>query len=296
VEDEDAMAVRTEEDRRFRRARVRPATRRRRERLGWAVRAIRAAVTAGVLVGGAFVTARTVLTSPRFALQRIVVTGNQRLASGEVIALLDGLHGQNVLRADLAEWRARVLGSPWVSDAELRRVLPGTVEIAIVERDPVGIGRGDGQLYLVDARGVVIDEYGPQYADLDLPVIDGLVGAPDAVREAGAALAGRFLAALAGRPDLLARVSQLDVTDPRDLVVLLVDDPARLHLGDREFVERVQSYLELAPALRSRVPAIDYVDLRFGTRVFVRPAGDGRVAMPSWAALAADPRGLREPR
>ena len=30
----------------------------------------------------------------------------------------------------------------------------------------------------------------------------------------------------------------------------------------------------LAPALRERVPAIDYVDLRFDERVYVRPARD----------------------
>ena len=36
------------------------------------------------------------------------------------------------------------------------------------------------------------------------------------------------------------RLSQIDVTTPRDAVVLLDDDPALLHLGDTRFVERVQ--------------------------------------------------------
>ena len=30
-----------------------------------------------------------------------------------------------------------------------------------------------GRLYLVDERGAVIDEFGPQYANLDLPIVDG---------------------------------------------------------------------------------------------------------------------------
>ena len=33
----------------------------------------------------------------------------------------------------------------------------------------------------------------------------------------------------------------------------------------------MQSYVDLAPALRDRVPEIDYVDLRFDERVYVRP-------------------------
>jgi len=68
-------------------------------------------------------------------------------------------------------------------------------------------------------------------------------------------------------------VSQIDVSDPHDAVVLLAGDTARLHVGDDRFVDRLQSYVELAPTLRQRVPEIDYVDLRFGERVYVRPAG-----------------------
>ena len=59
--------------------------------------------------------------------------------------------------------------------------------------------------------------------------------------------------------------------DAHDAVVLLDDDAALLHLGEDKFLERVQSYLDLAPALKQRVPEIDYVDLRFDERVYVRP-------------------------
>ena len=43
------------------------------------------------------------------------------------------------------------------------------------------------------------------------------------------------------------------------------------HANDDQFVERLQSYLDLVAALREKVPQIDYVDLRFGERVYVRP-------------------------
>ena len=67
-------------------------------------------------------------------------------------------------------------------------------------------------------------------------------------------------------------MSQIDVHDAHDAVVMLQDDPALLHLGDEKFLERLQSYVDLAPALRDQVRDIDYVDLRFGERVYVRPA------------------------
>jgi hypothetical protein len=61
----------------------------------------------------------------------------------------------------------------------------------------------------------------------------------------------------------------------RDAVVILKDDTALIRVGDERFVERVQSYLDLARRLKEQVPQIDYVDLRFDDRIYVRPQGSG---------------------
>jgi cell division protein FtsQ len=184
-----------------------------------------------------------------------------------------------MVTADLESWREKLLGSPWVADAAIRRVLPGTLAVLIAERQPMGIGRIGDTLYLIDERGTIIDEYGPNYAELDLPIIDGLAAAGRAggllVDEGRAALAGRLLGELQRRPDMARRVSQIDVADVRDAVVVLKGDTVLVRLGDGQFVERLQSYIELAPALRDRIPDIDYVDLRFDERVYVRPHASG---------------------
>jgi cell division protein FtsQ len=182
-----------------------------------------------------------------------------------------------MVTVDLEEWRQKLLASPWVADAAVRRLLPGGVAVQIIEREPLAIGRIGDRLYLVDDDGNLIDEYGPNYASFDLPIIDGLAAANNAggllVDEARAALAARLLAALRARPDLAGRVSQIDVTDVHDAVVLLKDDTAYVRLGEERFVERVQSYLDIAAVLREQIPDIDYVDLRFDERVYVRPQG-----------------------
>jgi cell division septal protein FtsQ len=66
-------------------------------------------------------------------------------------------------------------------------------------------------------------------------------------------------------------VSQIDVSDAHDAVVILRGDTVMLRLGEDSFVERIQEYLDLAPALRERLSEIDYVDLRFDGRLYVRP-------------------------
>ena len=88
---------------------------------------------------------------------------------------------------------------------------------------------------------------------------------------ARAELAGRVITALSARPDLAMRVSQIDVTDLHDAVVILDGNTALLRLGEREFAERVQQYLDVMPAIRERLAAVDSVDLRFDDRLYVQP-------------------------
>jgi cell division septal protein FtsQ len=139
----------------------------------------------------------------------------------------------------------------------------------------MGVGRLGTAMYLIDAKGVIVDEYGPSYADLDLPIIDGLASPPrdggSLIDAARAEFAARVIAALAARPDIAKRVSQLDVSDLHDAVAILDGDPALLRLGDTDFVARLQQYIDLAPTLHERLTAIDYVDLRFDERLYVRP-------------------------
>ena len=142
--------------------------------------------------------------------------GNERLSTGEVLAVLDGMRGQNLIWTDLDRWRQRLLSSPWVRDAALRRSLPSTVEVVVSERQPIGIGRINGQMYLVDERGVIIDEFGPQYAEFDLPIIDGLRASPHddgtiPTCPGGSGGAGDGARVQAANRTIARRLSQMDV-------------------------------------------------------------------------------------
>ena len=265
-------------DRRFRRAHVKPARHRRAMRSLLSPAVVASLVAAMAIVVVAFRGRALLARSGVLQVEHIVVHGNERLSKGEVLALLDGLRGESLFGADLDVWRRRLTVSPWVRDAALRRSLPSTVDVMISERTPAGIGRVGGDMYLVDERGILIDQYGPQYADLDLPVIDGLAMSADgsATDAARAELASRVIGAVRAKPELARKVSQVDVADLHNASVILSGDPAVIFLGDDNFVQRLQSYVDLAPALRERVPSIDYVDLRFDDRVYVRPAGTAR--------------------
>lgn len=262
-------------DKRFKRAHVKPS-RRRSPAAKHAWFALRLLVLVVVLGYAAYRGVTLLAAAPSLQIGHMVVRGHERLSTGEVLALVDGLRGQNILAVSLDHWQLKLLSSPWVERATIRRVLPSTVEIAIDERRPMGIGRIGTAMYLIDGKGVIIDEYGPAYADIDLPIIDGLAASPQdggsIVDVARAEFAGRVIGALATRPEIAKQVSQLNVSDLHDAVAILDGDPVLLRLGETDFAARLQQYLDLAPALRERVQAIDYVDLRFDERLYVRPA------------------------
>jgi cell division protein FtsQ len=267
-------AVAAPADKRFRRARVRPARKRQMSaRSAWLI--TRVVFVVAIAAYGGWRGTSLVLGAPALQVSRISIRGNERLSAGEVLALVDGLRGENILTVDLDDYRARLLASPWVEEAHLRRMLPSRIDIFIRERRPMGVGRLGTELYLVDTRGIVIDEFGPNYADMNLPMIDGLAAVPgeDAsmVDEQRARLVTRLISALEARPDIGQRVSEIDVSDAHDAVVILKGDTVMLRLGEDDFVDRIQDYLDLAPTLRERVNDIDYVDLRFDERMYVRP-------------------------
>ena len=273
------MAVYARPEPRFRRAYVQPVRRR------WFARRLVLLVhlSLTVVAAGGFTWSFDRLRhADILRIDTITVEGNVRLSSGEVAGLVEVLRGENLLVADLEAGLAGLLASGWIREAALRRVLPSAVHVTLEEREPVGLSRFGSSLYLIDVAGHVIDEFGPWFSDLDLPIIDGLSARESeggwAVDTRRAALAARLIAAVNADRGLAARVSQVDVANPHDAVVLLNGDPVRVHLGAERFVARLRTYLDIVQALRQSVPDIDYVDVRFDERVYVGPADAAAVA------------------
>jgi cell division protein FtsQ len=276
-------------DKRFRRAETRPG----RKSGGWLrSKTFRWGVAMLFVLGVSALGLSAAVRAQMFSINRVVVRGNTHLSTGEVLAIVDGLRGGSLFAVDLETYRAKLLGSRWVADATMRRVLPSTIDLRIVERVPMAVGRLGDQLYLVDPAGVIIDEYGPQYVQYDLPIVDGLVSTPSAgspvVDPERARLAARFVDALAAAPALRAHIAQINVSNPHNLVALIDQDPALLYVGDTDFVARLQRYLEMAPTLKEQITDIDYVDLRFEERI---PVNRKRPATSADASLAAAAKG-----
>jgi cell division protein FtsQ len=281
------MAIKAPADKRFKRGRVKTPRKAARRWTALLRPLVKWTLVLGIL-GYTTVRALALVTeSPALRISHLAVQGVRYLSAADVRSRVRMLEGANIIRADLDAARRRLLGSPWIADATLRRQLPATIEIAIEERQPVALARfARGGLQLIAEDGMVLGPAGAAHVGLDLPIADGLapvpgrslsgpgvgVGIPARVDPERAGLIGRLVDSLRQEDGLLALISEVDVTDVEDAVVLLGDDPARVHLGHEDFARRVRAYRDLAPTVLQHVDAIDSADVRYDGRVFVRPA------------------------
>lgn len=103
----------------------------------------------------------------------------------------------SMIDLDLNGLRARIMQLGWVEDARVSRRLPDTLVVDIVERKPVAIWQHEGQLSLIDGKGVVLNGVDPR----TMPHLPLVVG-PDANHQTVAL--GRLMEAAPALKPMLA--------------------------------------------------------------------------------------------
>lgn len=151
-----------------------------------------------LLVGVAAVAlaAVVVLRSPVLDVDEVAVTGTSRLDPATVRSQAGIDRGAPLLLTDLGAAAERIESMPWVAEAEVTRDLPGRVDIAVREREPVAVVSGAGAAVLVDVDGRVLDQVPAPPGGFVQVVVAGAPPQPGDVVEAdvlaAVGLAGRL--------------------------------------------------------------------------------------------------------
>jgi cell division protein FtsQ len=198
-------------------------------------------------------------TTPRFAITDLSVEGTRRLSREDVLGTVGARLGENIFTFDTAAARAKLTASPWVRSADVRRRLPGSIEISISEHHPAALLVVSGRSFLVSEEGLPIKEVSPADPH-DLPLITGISSA-ELSRDRRAELA-RVEAAL----QLLEHYAELPVAKnyPPEEVHLEDDGGAVLVVGQAG----LSLFLGAAPWTAS---------LHRATRIIARTAEEGGV-------------------
>src|SRR5262245_16389513 len=107
-----------------------------------------------------------------FRVQHVVVEGVEYLNAESVRSLAEEALGQRIFDVDLDPIQAKAEALPFVGQARVARLFPSTLEIAIVERQPIAL-LNKRELRPVDNTGFVLPrvEAGTGF---DLPVLSGV--------------------------------------------------------------------------------------------------------------------------
>lgn len=226
-----------------------------------------------VLVATAISVARHFASSSELSVREILVDGTRHTTPDAVRAVLRPYVGRNLLDVSLDEVARSASGDPWVKEASVKRILPGTLRVTVGERTPAALALMHGLVYVVDDGGYVMGAAG---ADLpfDLPLLTGLD------RYQGPALAavlGRGVALLArlqaGHAAWTVGVSELDLSRADRVVVTRTEGGPRLLLDPEQVDRNLDDYLSLRPLIARKVGGASTVDLRWNRKISILPTG-----------------------
>lgn len=192
-------------------------------------------------------------------VDNVSVEGRKRVGRQAILDALAVRRGTPILAVDLAAAKARLEALTWVRTADVQRILPDTLFVRLLERQPLAYWQRQGKLVLIDRDGAVIptdhlDAFGPLIV---------LVG-DDAPK-----LAASLLGMLATEPDLASHVAAaVRVGDRRWNLRLDNGIDVKLPEQDAEGAWHRLAALDRSENLLERVIAA--VDLRLPDRLVVR--------------------------
>ena len=107
-----------------------------------------------------------------FTVERIALTGNQRLSREQVCEQAQIQPGANIFAVNLTAARKRLLSHPWVAETHIQREIPDGIRFHIREHRAIAVV-DLGRKFLIDETGTPFKELELKDAE-NLPVVHGL--------------------------------------------------------------------------------------------------------------------------
>jgi cell division protein FtsQ len=160
---------------------------------------------------------------------------------------------------DVEQAHKDVEAMPWVYRASVRKRWPNSLKVYVVEQTPAARWNDD---LLLNQHGEVFD--GAIGVDKPAPLLPNLFGPGGSEQTA---LQGyRGMQALLNGTGLY--IDELFLSE-RFAWNLKLQNGISLNLGRKEFIDRLQRFIDLYPLLIKQEKAVDYVDLRYDTGLAV---------------------------
>ena len=228
-----------------------------------ALQVVTIAAAVALMGGVGYTVVHYLRTSPRFEVKKVLVLGWKRETENRVLTQADVPDRANIFSLDLDGIRERVEKMQWVRYATVERVLPDTITIKLVEREPVGLAMLHGKIFQFDTDAAVL-EYDAA-SGVNYPILEGFVPNDPSGNLRRVDLYTRVLKDLQGQSEL----SEVHINDADEVSIVLTGDSMVVNLGVGDFRARWLRYLELKAQIQEQYPEAIQVDFRFQNQVIV---------------------------
>jgi cell division protein FtsQ len=108
-----------------------------------------------------------------FRIEAVAITGQTHVTEEELLVATGVTGNASLLFLDADAARARLKAIPWIADAQVRKLYPDRLEIAVTERQVFGLWQNEGTVSLIAGDGTVVGGLDRRFAHLPLVVGKG---------------------------------------------------------------------------------------------------------------------------
>jgi len=93
-----------------------------------------------------------------FTVEDVLVVGRSQTSKDDLMKAVRLARGAPILAYDLDGARQRIEVLPWVASASVERMLPDTILLSVIERQPLALWQSKGRFEVIDRKGEIISK------------------------------------------------------------------------------------------------------------------------------------------
>jgi cell division protein FtsQ len=213
-----------------------------------------------------------------FRVQKVIVTGCKALSEEEVIAAAKVPMSRSIFNVEFAPIAKRVEALPFVHKAQVMRIFPSTVVIAVAERRPLALINHSG-LWPVDDEGVILPRLQSNRrlsdpASYDTPILSGSAFSKNGGNKELSVRSQKLVAFLgelrSTNAMLYHSISELNLNDRGHLTLYLMDGGVPVYLGAGNWMEKCDRLFVFLQHAKPAAGKLWAIDLRYEDQIVTR--------------------------
>lgn len=205
----------------------------------------------------------------KFGITSVLETPVYQSTLGEI----EGIRPEDVNLKDISEL---LENHPYVKAARVSHQYPGTIQVEILERQPIALLKSE-PMVMLDGEGVVLPDLNNLH-EFNLPILSNFNPDTELYPEGKRALSVKVKECI----DWLSRIkedyeplynnlSEMKMTATNELELILADQPTHIFLGQDELWSRIEILKQFEADLGpGKISDFSYLDMRYENQIIVK--------------------------